>query len=139
MNKVTVNGEIFFADNGERLSDVLIKSGNAVAHPCGGMGRCKKCTVKINGKEELSCRYVIKSDICVEIDTESEEKTEDAVCISQSENLCFVLDIGTTTLETAVVDTRTGNIIKSITRPNPQRIFGADIMSRIDYCKKKRC
>lgn len=136
MNKVTINGKIFFANDGEILSDILIKSGTGIEHPCAGMGRCKKCIVKVNGKKELSCQYIIKSDICVEIDTENKENTAAAVCISQSENLCFVLDIGTTTLETAVVDTRTGNIIKSITRPNPQRMFGADIMSRIDYCKK---
>ena len=30
MNKVTINGKIFFADNGEILSDVLIKSGKLV-------------------------------------------------------------------------------------------------------------
>lgn len=136
MNKVTINGEAFFVNDGEILSDVLIKSGKSIDHPCGGMGKCKKCTVKINGKEELSCQYIIQSDICVEIDTENKENTADAVCISQGESLCFVLDIGTTTLETAVVDTHTGHIIKSITRPNPQRIFGADIMSRIDYCRK---
>lgn len=136
MNKVTINGEAFFVNDGEILSDVLIKSGKSIDHPCGGMGKCKKCTVKINGKEELSCQYIIQSDICVEIDTENKENTADAVCISQCESLCFVLDIGTTTLEMAVVDTKNASIIKSITRPNPQRIFGADIMSRIDYCRK---
>lgn len=134
MNKVTINGEIFFTDDGEILSDALIKSGKAVEHPCGGMGKCRKCTVKVNGKEELSCRYIINSDICVEIDEECE--VADTVGISEGEGLCFVLDIGTTTLEMAVVDTRNAEIIKSLTRPNPQRMFGADIISRINYCSK---
>lgn len=136
MNRVTINGEIFFADNGEKLSEVLIKSGKSIAHPCGGMGRCKKCIVKINGKKELSCRYIISSDICVEFCEADEAQADTSEKITEAENLCFVLDIGTTTLEMAVVDTKNANIIKSITRPNPQRMFGADIMSRINYCSK---
>ena len=134
MNKVTINGEIFFANNGDVLSEVLIKSGKAVEHPCGGMGRCKKCTIIVNGKKELSCRYIINSDICVEFDERNE--TTDAVSITESKDLCFVLDIGTTTLEMAVVDTKNAKIIKSLTRPNPQRMVGADIISRINYCAK---
>ena len=136
MNRVTINGEIFFADNGEKLSEVLIKSGKSIAHPCGGMGRCKKCIVKINGKKELSCRYIISSDICVEFCEADEAQADTSEKITEAENLCFVLDIGTTTLELAVVDTKNARIIKSITRPNPQRMFGADIMSRINYCSK---
>ena len=136
MNKVTINGEIFFANKGDRLSDVLIKSGKAVAHPCGGMGRCKKCIVRVNGKDELSCRYIIESDIYVEIDESNEANNEAVVSIPEGEDLCFVLDIGTTTLEMAVVDTKNARIIKSLTRQNPQRMFGADIISRINYCSK---
>ncbi len=138
MNKVTINGEAFFVNDGEILSDVLIKSGKNIDHPCGGMGKCKKCTVKINGKEELSCQYVIKSDICVDFDDTKEiiSGINESNNETDSENLCFVLDIGTTTLEMAVVDTKNASIIKSITRPNPQRMFGADVMSRINYCRK---
>ena len=93
MNKVTINGEAFFVNDGEILSDVLIKSEKNIDHPCGGMGKCKKCTVKVNGKEELSCQYVIKSDICVEFDDTKEiiSGINESNNETDSENLCFVL------------------------------------------------
>jgi uncharacterized 2Fe-2S/4Fe-4S cluster protein (DUF4445 family) len=35
-----------------------------------------------------------------------------------------------------MVSLDSGNIVKVITATNPQRIFGADVISRIDYCRK---
>jgi uncharacterized 2Fe-2S/4Fe-4S cluster protein (DUF4445 family) len=48
----------------------------------------------------------------------------------------YVLDIGTTTLALALVSKEDKHIVKLQTRANPQRIYGADIMSRIAYCQK---
>ena len=50
--------------------------------------------------------------------------------------LVFALDIGTTTLALALVSLDDQRIIKTITRNNPQQIFGADVMSRILHCQK---
>ena len=52
MFKVTVNGKVLYAEKGTVLSQVL--KGENVPHPCGGRGTCKKCTVTVNGKAELS-------------------------------------------------------------------------------------
>lgn len=43
----------------------------------------------------------------------------------------LALDIGTTTLAMALVDLTNGDMIKTVSRRNPQRSFGADVMSRI--------
>lgn len=138
MHKVIINGETEYAENGTLLSDILMKSGKGVDHPCGGKGICEKCTVTVNGKDELSCRYIIKSDITVIIPEKHEILSETGADESGglTENLCFALDIGTTTLALALVSLDENKIIKVITRTNPQRIFGADVMTRIDYCRK---
>ncbi len=49
----------------------------------------------------------------------------------QSHPYGTALDIGTTTLAMALVDLSSGDIVKTVSRRNPQRSFGADVMSRI--------
>lgn len=138
MHKVIIDGETQYAQDGTVLSDALNRSGKSVDHPCGGKGICKKCLVTVNGKEELSCQYIIKSDVSVTIKNDgkiySETGAEETNVIT--DNLCFALDIGTTTLALALVSLDEGKTIKVITRTNPQRAFGADVMTRIDYCCK---
>ncbi len=138
MHRIKINGELFFAQDGEKLSDVLIKSGADTEHPCAGRGICKKCIVIVNGKEELSCRYEVKTDITVELlhvgDIVSPAGTEESGKIT--ENLCFVLDIGTTTMALALVSLDEKRVVSVRTGANPQRVFGSDVISRIDYCRK---
>lgn len=137
MLNVKINGRNFSAENGDLLSDILIKNGISHEHICNGKGICKKCTLLVNGKEELSCRYSIQSDINV---TTPEKGTISSFTGAEetekpSENMCFVLDIGTTTLALCLVSLDEKKIIRSTSRTNPQRIFGADVIARIDYCK----
>lgn len=140
MYRVKIADEILLAKKGELLSEILIKHGKAVEHPCGGKGTCGKCRVLVDGREELSCRYAVYSDISVELFS-----CGDIVCytgateqgsVTNTKNLCWCLDIGTTSLALALVDAENKSILKVITATNPQRLFGADIMSRIDYCSK---
>ncbi len=138
MHKVEINNRTAYANDGDLLSDVIMQSGGRVSHPCGGKGICKKCLVKVNGKDELSCRYAIRSDITVTFDEEDaiiSETGADATS-EKTEKLCLALDIGTTTLVLALVSADSGNIIRATTKNNPQRVFGADVMSRIEYCRK---
>lgn len=138
MHKVQINGRVILANDGALLSDVIMQSGGRVSHPCGGKGLCKKCLVEVNGKDVLSCQYTVHSDITVTYDGETEIISETgAVATAQkSENLCLALDIGTTTLALVLVSVDSGNIIRVTTKNNPQRVFGADVMSRIEYCRK---
>lgn len=128
----------FFAEENALLSDVLIKNGVYIEHSCGGIGICRKCTVTVDGKEELSCKYIVKSDITVDIpdykgilsETGAHETSE------ITENMCFCLDIGTTTLALALVSLDNKETVKVVTATNPQRKYGADVISRIDFCRK---
>ena len=128
----------FFAEENALLSDILIKNGVYIEHSCGGMGVCRKCTVTVDGKEELSCKYRVNSDITVDFpdykgilsETGAKETSE------ITENMCFCLDIGTTTLALALVSLDNKEVVKVITATNPQRKYGADVISRIDFCSK---
>ncbi len=138
MYKIKIDGEIFFAEKGETLSRILIEHNKEAEHPCGSRGVCGKCTVLVDGKEELSCRYRIEKDIQVVIPSKSEILSETGTeeTGKQTENMCFVLDIGTTTLALSLISADDGKTIRTVTRTNPQRIFGADVIARIDYCTK---
>ncbi len=122
----------------EPLSILLSGSDAHIEHPCGGRGVCGKCEVVVNGKKELSCRYTIKEDAVVELpaslDIISVTGAEESGIIT--DNLCLCLDIGTTTLALALVSLDGKSVVKTVTAPNPQRKFGADVISRIDYCAK---
>jgi len=138
MPEVKIDNEIYIAENGENLKDVLIKAGKTVPHICGGMGTCKKCVVYVNGKKELSCQYKVTSNISVGIPEDENITSETGIKEkgNLTENLCFCLDIGTTTLALALVSLDEKKIIEVKTATNPQRSFGADVMSRITYCQK---
>ncbi len=138
MHKIHINNKIFMAKDGCVLSEVLMNNGERIEHPCGGRGVCQKCVVKVNGKEELSCKYIIKSDITVELPQESFffSHMEECEEITSNENLCLALDLGTTTLALALVSLNEKKVVKTLTATNSQRYFGADVMSRIEYCTK---
>ena len=135
MYKVSLNGEILLAEHGETLSSVMMRYGKGAEHPCGGRGVCGKCRVYVNAREELACRYKITSDIEVETYA-TDKKAEENYETSVDGECCFVLDIGTTTLALALLALDDKKIIRTVTALNPQRVFGADVISRIDYCTK---
>lgn len=51
------------------------------------------------------------------------------------EHLCYgiALDIGTTTLAAALVNQTSGTIVRTVTALNPQKQYGADVITRIQY------
>ena len=141
MFKVKIENSILPAFQGENLRDFLIKNGFCINSPCGGNGTCGKCTVTVNGERVKSCGYSISSDISVAI-PEKEEISSNSGLTEITDELTTVddcvlcLDIGTSTLALAKVSKADGRALKVVTKTNAQRAFGADIISRIDYCKK---
>ena len=120
------------------LSDLLAEHGYFVPHPCGGRGTCKKCTVIFNGSPVLACRQRVFED--GEVVLPDREEIETVTGGEETGRLtakhCLCLDIGTTTLALALVSLDEKKIVRTVTAPNPQRAFGADVISRIDHCMK---
>ncbi len=56
---------------------------------------------------------------------------------TSSELYGIAVDIGTTTVVTSLVDLNNGNEISSESEINPQKEYGLDVLSRIDFAKTK--
>ncbi len=140
MPTIHINGIPYEAHAGERLSACLSRLGLSVEHPCGGRGTCGKCTVTVNGRPALSCQYIIRGDAVVETPPPAAMATElDAIRPSDNSPACgdLALDIGTTTLALALVNPSDGGILRAETATNPQRAFGADVLSRISCASEQ--
>lgn len=115
--------------------------------PCGGSGRCGKCRVRVSGElseptdaERRLLGGLIDEGYRLACQTEvlgsfelTDEPLEETV-LQKAARGELVLDIGTTTLEARLI-TSEGVIERSML--NPQRRFGADVISRIDAAKTK--
>ena len=114
MYRITLKNEILYAREGEKLGDVLLKNGKYVDHPCAGKGTCKKCTVLVNGQPQLSCQYVVNGDIEVSLPEKYEIVSETGAENSgkKTAEMCFALDIGTTTLALSLISVDEKSIIK---------------------------
>lgn len=147
---------------GKRLSEWLAEQGYSISAACGGRGVCGKCRVKpvkgvfndIGAPERallpdengyiLACRALCgahfrEAEILLP-DTDGAGLTRffHGPELKGQEGFGIALDIGTTTLAAALVDTGAGRIISSVSRLNPQRSYGADVISRISACADGR-
>lgn len=118
------------------LLTVLQENGFAPDAPCGGKGFCGKCRVLLDGKEALACRTAINRDSVVEIPQRETAcilsggiETQAATDPEITGNLLAV-DLGTTTMVCYLLD-HTGKEIAVASALNPQVVFGADVISRI--------
>ncbi len=132
-----IEKEFSFSEN-TLLSNFLTEHGYYVPHLCGGMGNCKKCQVVLNGETVLACRHYLNEDGTLVLSDKEEISSVSGGVESGkiTKNLCLCLDMGTTTLALSLVSLDEFSIIKTVTSSNPQRVFGADVISRIDYCTK---
>ena len=129
---------ILQAESGENLFVFLRTHKMAPEAPCGGHGACGKCKVLVDGKLTLACRTIIDRDMEVTLPrrcsasiltageaSESQKKTESAAGIR------VAFDIGTTTVVCYLLDGTIGRELASAGALNPQKAWGADVVSRI--------
>ena len=137
MCNVKIGERTFTAKKGERLMELLIRCGIESPHPCAGKGSCGKCKALVNGREILTCKYMIEGDVEVVL-TERDEldvKVMTECEIASSEGLFYALDVGTTTLCLALADGN-GRELCRVSAQNPQTVFGADVITRIEQCER---
>lgn len=142
--KITISGTGIQAETpgGMTLRQFLREYGIHQDAPCGGKGTCQKCRVFINGREELACQTVIDRDMTVTLPEKGREMilTEgggSVFCPDGSDRYALAFDIGTTTVVGYLLDGKKGGTIAAVSSPNPQREFGADVISRIQYALKE--
>lgn len=120
--------------------------------PCGGKGTCGKCKVTVTKpyyKDVLACQTKICDGMEIIVGRkESTGTKEDSMVVLTNggnvsekfnehvnrnvEDTLAACDIGTTTVVCYLIDKETGQIISTRSGANPQRSFGADVLSRID-------
>ncbi len=132
------------------LSAVLAEMGLSVPQPCGGRGRCGKCRVEVSGEVSppnaheqkaggrLACQAVLLGD-CEVVLPSNQEMTQIQVDGQQLESALnpipgrvgAAVDIGTTTMALKLYDLKSGTLLASAARTNPQTAVAADVMGRI--------
>lgn len=148
---------------GQNLAEYLARQGYPLRADCGGKGTCGKCRVRLvagylyqnpactrlvtpdpDGWVQ-ACRVWCCSGAVILIPVQEGEGLTDFWGKSAKENaadaplgiaLGIALDIGTTTLAAALVDLDAGAVLSTASALNPQHVYGADVISRIDACAR---
>lgn len=144
---------------GRNLAEYLARAGYPLRADCGGHGKCGKCRVR------LEAGYLYENPECTRLATPDKDGyvlachtwgcsggiislpeqqgdglTDFAGSVTQEKTadapLGFALDVGTTTLALALVDLDTGAVLSTASALNPQHVYGADVISRIDACAR---
>ena len=147
--------------DGSNLLDALLEGGAFVDNPCSGKGICGKCKVKLLSgkvsamteteagllKEEeikagirLSCLTEIYGEAEIELlKKEGRHKVltrgymPEFQMDSYESGYGIVIDIGTTTVVTALVELATGKELANASMINAQKHYGLDVLTRITY------
>lgn len=150
---LTINGRAICAEIGTTVSEAIHGE-----RPCGGHGRCGKCKVKVRGALtpideaeaallsfaeleagiRLGCRARVLGDCAVELPNGSDgaEIVTEGDLPAFSLNPAFssygvAVDIGTTTLAARLYGAD-GVLLSETACLNPQREWGADVISRVE-------
>lgn len=135
------------------LLDQLRLLGRHPRADCGGDGRCGKCRVRfvsappaadpadrewlipadLDSGWRLACRHSAKAGPTLESDPDWDLRfrIERLAAVASDLPLGFAVDIGTTGLVSALVDQRRGEPLVIARGFNPQRAYGADVMTRL--------
>ena len=130
---------------GETVFDVMLRSDVPPNSYCGGKGTCGKCRVRWVQKDQefLACQLPAEDGMLIDTVTENEiqilaQSLEKAFVLnpvvpSDLGGLGVAVDLGTTTMVGYLLDLESGQELTVASLANPQRVFGADVISRIAY------
>ena len=131
------------------LHEVLRSAEIPADHPCGGKGRCRKCSVKLEGQvsapteaelaagTRLSCQAVLMGDASAWLEhttlTQIETNTHHFASVAPMPGAYGVaVDIGTTTIALTLCRLSDGAVLASAAVENPQRSIAADVIGRME-------
>ena len=130
-----------------KISALLQQHGFDAPHPCGGRGRCGKCTVRAEGNlsplseaekkagTRLSCQTTLLGDAQVRLDcNRGLVETSGSTPLpgdAMDGTYGAAVDIGTTTIALKLYDLENGGLLAQKGAMNPQVGVAADVMGRI--------
>lgn len=158
VRKGNETGRIYL-NTGESLMDGLIREGYYISAVCGGKGRCGKCSIRVLGGDapisyedgkffserelsegwRLSCMLHPKEDLEIsfglkdesEFEILSDEVPKEEADMDSESAYEIAVDIGTTTIAMELLGSDSGKKLHTVTFINSQRLYGADVISRI--------
>jgi uncharacterized 2Fe-2S/4Fe-4S cluster protein (DUF4445 family)/predicted metal-binding protein len=115
---------------------------SGIESPCGGKGSCGKCLVRIRQKglekEVLACQTRAEDEMEILLKERGTSLiAEDGSCYhyppeqGKEKGYALACDIGTTSLVCHLVSCKDGKKLTTVSGPNAQKIFGGDVISRI--------
>jgi len=130
------------------LADALVDAGVPLDMPCGGKGVCGKCKVKIEGElssetdtetkvlhdqpgYRLACQTRLSGNARVHVQEKTPVTVESCPSLDAHAYYGLAVDIGTTTVQIALVDPLHNQSYLLDSFLNPQRRYGHDVISRI--------
>ncbi len=146
---------------GTAADDLLSRECPGFSLPCFGNRTCGKCRIRAAGElsapsgEELrlltqaelaagwrlACCTKIEGDAALTLPEEGASRIitwyRPKELLSETGGLGFAADIGTTTVVLQLIDRSCGRILAERSCLNAQRIYGADVISRIEAAKKE--
>lgn len=135
--QIQSEGRCLSVHQGANLLEVLRSAGLAPDAPCGGNGKCGKCKVLVDGVEMLACQSIVDRDMTVTLPQKAglnvlQEGISGASTVEpKKEGQLLAFDIGTTSVVCFLLDGMTGKELGKASMLNPQTVFGADVISRI--------
>lgn len=137
--------------SGESLLEAIRLSGSFIPSPCGGKGICGKCKVDVEGIGVVrACGFypdhaivvIMPEPSVMQVLTESfwpdPEPEPDIFSSDDPRFLGLAVDLGTTTVVVFLDDLRSHRNIGITSFPNPQQAYGADVVSRIQFCRENQ-
>ncbi len=152
MKKYTVTnnatGQKITVPVGTLLSDAALELGIPLPTPCGGKGICGKCAVKAEGaltpptgmegsaglkasEMRLACQAAVAGNIIIFPEDSGFSRTPVLKPLDPGAQYGIAVDIGTTTMEFAIINLETGEQHRGVQMLNPLRRWGDDVISRI--------
>lgn len=144
---LVVQGNIqreFHAEHNEILLDVLRRNGLNITAPCGGQGICGKCMVTLlepDGERDrvLACKLPVLRDLTVLLDEQGggiicDDSPAVLVAAEHRTGYGAAVDLGTTTVALKLFDLSDGREVASASGWNRQTPYGADVLTRCQYC-----
>jgi len=135
---------------GESLLEALRGRGILVSSPCGGKGICGKCTVEVEGMGRVrACGITDTREMTVTVPDISPisilsesfwpdpEPRFDPYSGPVGREFGLAVDVGTTTVVVFLEDEKNHRNLGTGSFPNPQHSYGADVISRIHFCREK--
>lgn len=137
---------------GTTLLEAQRRAGYLPDAPCGGRGKCGKCTVEIiEGAapgSQKSCSFYIENNLTIRVPEQvaknqilAEGSSRTVVAApglpeklkSASQVYLAAVDLGTTTIAAYLLDAQDGHTVAVSSCLNPQSPYGADVINRCEY------